>query len=398
MEATRARRHRGLRLAGAVLADRVALLGIGLALVTGLMANGALHAGNYRQALDGSTSTSLGIVTAAQALGIVMAAPLLALLTGERRSANVAIAAGALTGTGFLSVFFAPDFAAELAGRFVLGCGVGLAMAFSEYLVISRAPRHIRPLRAMAFGVLLAAGHAAGTLLTGLPQLLPVLIILSLLTIGLSLLLAPQGLLPQQHRMAGLSDLTSVIRLNPAIFLAALLFGFMDNGFLTLLPDYFVAGGLDRSEVILTSFAAFAGICACQIPAGALSMRFEAFAVLRVTVLLLIAGVLALMLLMNNPLARLPLAFGLGGLVDVIYTVGLVSLAASMPRHRMAAANACFVSFCGLGEVTGPLATGPALGHMGLGGGVFVVIALLSAYWIGSSRAARHPEAGLAAP
>lgn len=392
----RQRRHRGLRLAEAVFADRVALLGIGLALLTGLMANGALHAGNYRQALDGSTSTALGIVTAAQALGIVMAAPLLALLTAERRSANLSITAGALAGIGFLSVFLTPAFAIELVGRFVLGCGVGLAMAFSEYLVISRAPRHIRPIRAMIFGVLLAAGHAAGTLLTGLPQLIPVLVVLSALTIGLSLLLAPQDILPQQHQSAGFSDLTSVIRLNPSIFLAALLFGFMDNGFLTLLPDYFVAGGLDRSEVILTSFAAFAGICACQIPAGVLSMRFEPFTVLRMTVLLLIGGVMMLMLLMNNPMARLPLAFGLGGLVDVIYTVGLVSLAASMPRHRMAAANACFVSFCGLGEVTGPLATGPALDHMGLSGGVLIIIALLAGFWIGSARMVPRAETRLA--
>jgi predicted MFS family arabinose efflux permease len=131
----------------------------------------------------------------------------------------------------------------------------------------------------------------------------------------------------------------------------------------------------------MTSFAAFAGIVAFQIPAGLLCLRIAPLPLLRCTVLALIVCVMAIAAVADLAGPRGVAVFVLGGLIDLVYTVGLITLANSVARDRLAIANACFVSFCGLGEVAGPAVTGPALAAFGLGGAIGVVLLLLAAYW-----------------
>ena len=380
------------RIASLAMRDKGVLAGLAFTLLLGIIANGALHAGNFDMAAKGSGSGAVGLATAAQASGIVMAAPLLVLLTRAVRRVNLALVAGGLTAVGFLSIFAGSSVAAVVPGRFLLGCGIGLGMAFSEYVIISRARPGLRPLFVTAFGVVLAGGHALGTLLMGFNQFSPVLLILPVLLVVGSVLLSKWGQLPPQQGEERPRDLWRLITISPAIFLAAALFGFLDNGFLTMLPDFFARAGIEREGLVIASFAAFAGICAFQIPAGLLAARFEPFGLLRGIILLLIGGIMLTAFAVDVAAIRIPMVFVLGGMLDILYTVGLISLAATVPRQHMAAANACFVSFCGLGEVGGPLVTGPTLQFGGFDGGIIMILYLLVAYWIGSALLQFHKQ------
>jgi hypothetical protein len=392
MTDTDSRTSPSLRIMRLAIADRAARAGLGFALVLGFAANGALHAGNFQQAAAGSAAGAVGIATAVQALGIVMAAPLLKLLSIRRVTPNLALISAVLALSGFLGVFFLPGFAGGLAARFTLGAGVGLGMTIAEYLAVSRPHAALRPVLATAFGVLLAAGHALGTLLTSTMAESPLVLFSAFLLACSALAAAPWGRLPQpQHRQAGSADFHRVMAVSPAVFLAAALFGFLDNGLLTMLPDFMAEAGIGRADMVATSFAAFAGICLLQVPAGWLCLRFDPMQVLRAAVLALIAGIMILALTVSAPGARAASVFFLGGLVDVLYTVGLLSLAAHMPRGQMAAANACFVSLCGVGEVAGPLVTGPGLERWGLAGGLTPVLYLLVIFWLVSAWLSARP-------
>lgn len=376
-----ARRISWQRIFKRVTRERVALLGLLLAVVFGITANGALHAGNYRMGQNGADTSLIGYATAVQALGIVMAAPLMVLLRRMNKHSNLALMAGAAAGTGFLGTFFSDSIGMTFASRFLLGAGIGLGMAITEYLVVSRVRRDVRPVFAVMFGILLAAGHAAGTFLTIMLAVNAILLtILAALLIG-SLLLAPWGRLPDEQDDFSFRDLPRIISLSPATFLAAGLFGFLDNGLLSMLPDFFFHSGITKDDMVLTSFAAFAGVCAFQIPAGILVMRYPPALLIRAAVLALIAAVMIMLQTANIQMVRIPMAFILGGLIDVIYTIGLVNLAIDLPRRSLAGANACFVSVCGLGEVMGPTVTGPSLQSFGVGGGTGVVLFMLVGCW-----------------
>ena len=372
-------------IAARILRERVALAGLLQAFIFGLIANGTIHAGNFRLTQLGAGSSFIGYATALQALGIVCAAPLLVLLTQRARPANLALTAGGLAALGFVGSFLASGWAAIAAARFVLGCGIGLGMAFVEYLVVSQVRRDVRPVFAMLFGLLLAAGHALGTLLTGQTSQPFVLAVLAAAILGGTFATAPWGRLRHHRQVLSFKELPRIVAISPAVFAAAALFGFLDNGFLSMLPDILQTAGQAKTQTILTSFIAFAGICAFQIPAGLLCLRVAPYPLLRFTVLMLIVAVMMLAMVTSTVALRGPTVFVLGGLVDLVYTVGLITLSNAVPRSQMVMSNACFVSFCGLGEVAGPAVTGPALGALGAGGAIGVVLFLLAAFWFFSA-------------
>lgn len=370
------------RVAHRVFREPAALLGLLFSFVTGFAANGAIHAGNYELTGAGATSALVGWITAAQAMGIVLAAPLLAAMVSNGRSFNLATGAAAISAAGFLATSLSDHWMASAASRFLLGCGVGLAMSYAEYTVISRARDDVRPILAAVFGLSLASGHAAGTLLTGYLDNVVIVLTTAGTIMLFGLLLAPWGNLRPDEQVVQLRDLPRIVAISPLAFAAAVIFGFLDNGFLSMIPDYLLSAGYSKSDVVATSFLAFAGIIAFQLPAGLLCLRMEPQKLLRVAVLMLVLSIMVLLTVIERPNTREASVFVVGGLVDLIYTVGLITLASTVPRYYLASANACFVSLCGLGEVFGPMVTGSSLSLFGLAGGVGVILFLLAGYWI----------------
>jgi hypothetical protein len=101
---------------------------------------------------------------------------------------------------------------------------------------------------------------------------------------------------------------------------------------------------------------------------------------------LLVCGVGAILLLTLLPdmmgihVAALVVAFLLGGLLEGFYTVGLICIAKECRTIGIASANGCFISFCGFGELVGPLTTGTSIQYLGSNGFVVGLTVLLACY------------------
>jgi len=78
--------------------------------------------------------------------------------------------------------------------------------------------------------------------------------------------------------------------------------------------------------------------------------------------------------------AAFGVAFGLGGLLEGFYTIGRISIVKAYRGVGISTANGYFVSMNGLGELTGPLATGLSMEYWGAPGFVLSLIATLGTY------------------
>jgi hypothetical protein len=82
-----------------------------------------------------------------------------------------------------------------------------------------------------------------------------------------------------------------------------------------------------------------------------------------------------------------------GGLVEGLYTIGLVYLGRCLAGPGLATANACFVSTCGIGEVTGPLAVGVGMDGLGPQGYGLILACVLGLFAWFASRSLRASPA-----
>jgi hypothetical protein len=101
---------------------------------------------------------------------------------------------------------------------------------------------------------------------------------------------------------------------------------------------------------------------------------------------LICCAVFSIFLLAALPsvMAHKPLAFGavfgLGGLIEGLYTVGLICIAKYYRGLGISSANGCFISLCGFGELIGPLATGTSMEYLGSQGFVLALAGVLALY------------------
>jgi MFS family permease len=355
------------------------------AFAMGFAANGAIFAGNVAQHELGWAGWQIGLSIAAQALGIALAAPLLWLLSRARRPVDLPAFAAFVATLGFLAVAIDQHWMLAALARFIFGCGIGLGVAHAEYIAIARVRSDIRPVMAGLFGLAIGAGHLLGTLLIECLGLWCIRLLVCGLIAATAFLMRQRGEAQPIHMFASVGGILRLIKQMPVLFAAPLLFGFLDNGFLAMLPGYGLELGLPASQVKAMSFAAFAGILTLQLPAALLCTRFDAAAILRASVIATVATVIALSLAISVPGLRLILAFVLGGIIDVFYTVGLIAIANRLPNRQLIIGNACFVSLCGVGEVAGPMFSGQFMSWFGPSALFGVVALLLSLYWFGAA-------------
>jgi len=109
-----------------------------------------------------------------------------------------------------------------------------------------------------------------------------------------------------------------------------------------------------------------------------------------------------LLALLPSIMAHKPLAFGavfgLGGLIEGLYTVGLICIAKYYRGLGISSANGCFISLCGFGELVGPLATGTSMQYLGAQGFVLALAAVLALYVLLIGRIGDVQRAALPVP
>jgi MFS family permease len=344
--------------------------------------NLSMHLLNLRMQRLGISEFQIGMSVAAQALGIVLVAPLAkhvisalgirqTFIVGAFIASIALVASSQLSDAWLLSML-----------RMVFAAGVALLFVVSESLVVTRADAanrgHVIGWYATGLGIGTTAGPAFITV-TGVEGLEPLLwgAFFFWLTVTPIFAYVKTG---QQLAPVVRNSTFAAIRLMPIAFITAFVFGIVDNGGLSMLSVYSTLKGYDYSQAAMLAAVAMMGGVALQIPLGYAANTWEP------RIILLACGVGGILLLTVLPdmmgihIAALVVAFLLGGLLEGFYTVGLICIAKECRTIGIASANGCFISFCGFGELVGPLTTGTSIQYLGSNGFVVGLTTLLACY------------------
>jgi predicted MFS family arabinose efflux permease len=361
----------------------------------GFATNLSMHLLNLRMQSLGVPSSGIGISVAIQALGIVFAAPLTKHAIA-RYGVRQTLVLGSLLCTATLAAFSViTDMFVWNALRFVFAGGLALLFTTSESLIIARADGGNRGRVVAWYATALATGTSAGPLLIALigiqgaaPLLWGALIFAWASTPIFAYLRRGEGLTPVVRKST-----FATLGIAPIAFLSAFVFGIADNGGMALLGVYSVMTGYDyTSAVAFAAFATVGGIL-LQIPLGYSANKRNPRLVLICCAVFSIWLLAVLPALMAHKVLAFGAVFGLGGLIEGLYTVGLICIAKYYRGLGISSANGCFISLCGFGELVGPLATGTSMEYLGSQGFVLALAAVLALYvfLIGQIREAQRP-------
>jgi MFS family permease len=308
----------------------------------------------------------IGVSTMAQAVGIVVAAPLAPRAINTFGARQTMIFGAALAAVAMIGLGLASDFLVVTVVRGFYAAGLAFVFTCSEYVVLAQTPEQTRGRRAGLYAAVLGIGMALGPAW------------LSLVGSAGAAAYYPGALLclaciPAARNLAGVSSpvpspqdpLISLFRLAPLGFFSSFLFGFIDNGPVSLLAVSGVQKGWsDTSSTLLVSVVTLGAII-FQLPVGWAIDRFKPWRVFQAGAVTAVALLLTLPHIWDIPPLVVLCVVGLGVVMEGLYTVGLADVGKRAPAAQLGAANAFLVAVCGAGEIIGPLVTGIALDLLG---------------------------------
>lgn len=332
----------------------------------------------------GVTSAAIGLSTAAQAFGIVAAACFAVPLLNRFGSARLLATGSLVAAAGLAAAMLAEGVAAVTLARFVCALGLGTIVTNAEYVVVARARVERRATAIAVYATLFATGTALAPAIVALvgrdgvpPQLL-----------GPAALLAAALLVPLAE-VRGRIDASptpvarlATLRIAPLAFVAALVFGALDNGLLSLIAVFAIESGHSSIDASALAATGFLGVVLFQIPAGYCADRFSPQRMLILSSAIAFACLVGVLAAAGARIMLFPLMLLLGAACDGFYTLGLAAVSRAVPGRQLAAANACFVALCGIGEVLGPLLAGGGTSIAGPGGFIGAFALLLLAYCV----------------
>ena len=352
------------------------------AALVGFATNLSMHLLNLRMQATGVSSSGIGLSVAIQALGIIVAAPLTRHVIAHCGIRLTVLSGAVLSSSAFFAFLFITDIFAWNFMRFIFGIGLALLFTASESLIISRADGTNRGRIVGWYATALATGTTAGPLLVtmvGIHGSTPLLWGALLFWLPIAPIIA---CLKRGEELAPVvrSSTFTTLGFAPIAFVSAFVFGVADNGGMAMLSVYSVMSGYDYMNAATLAVFATVGAIVLQIPLGCACNKQDP----RVILILCGVGSIYLLALLPDVMGIKPIAFGvafgLGGLLEGLYTLGLLCIAKYYRGVGISTANGYFVSICGLGELAGPLATGTSMEHLGTQGFVLSPMAILALY------------------
>src|SRR3954454_494360 len=291
------------------------------AVLVAFATNLSMHLLNLRMQSLHVSEFYIGISVAAQALGIVLVAPLAkhvisALGIRQTFVLGACIASSVLVAFNFISD---PILLSTL--RLLFAVGLALLFVVSESLVITRTDASNRGRVIGWYATGLAVGTTGGPAfiaVTGVEGLSPLLwgAFFFWLTVTPILGYVKTG---QQLAPVVRNSTFAALRLMPIAFVTAFVFGIMDNGGLSMLSVYSTMNGYDYRQSGLLAAVAMMGGIALQIPLAHAANNSEP----RMVLLLGAVGAITLLMLLPKTMTlhttALGIGFLLGGLLAGFY-------------------------------------------------------------------------------
>ncbi|HEX6013199.1 MAG TPA: MFS transporter, partial [Geminicoccaceae bacterium] len=330
----------------------------------------------------------IGVNAAMTPLGIVLAAPVLPVLTKSCRPWTVAVGAMAAVAASLVLLKLLPGFAAWLVLRFVLGMAIGFLFAITEAWIAALAPPNARGRVMGLYTSVLSLGFATGPFvlsLTGIDGWPPFAAGLSVVLLGAVPLLLVRHEVPALDESRTPSSIRAFTRRAPMLLLAVGSFALFDTAVMALLPLYGLSNGLSASSAATALGVLIVGNVVLQPPIGWLADRLPRRVMLGACAALAGAGGLVLPLLIGTPW-RWPFLFLWGAAGFGVYTVVLAELGRRFTGAWLVTGAASFAAVWGVGGIVGPPLAGAAMAAFGPDGlplllaACFAPLALVAAW------------------
>ena len=330
----------------------------------------------------GTDETLIGIVSAANPVGVLLAAPLVPLIVRRFGAADAMLLSGVVS---VVSIALLPVFdsiAAWLALRLLSGLAGAVPWVVTETWINVVAGDRMRGRVIAFYASVLAAGFVAGPVIltiVGLEGLTPVLSFMALQAVALVPIVLVRAFSPDLG-LAGSGGLAKLLLAMPVLLAAAFLAGAVDTAFFSFLPIWGTRSGLGETFAISLLSIFVAGNILMQVPLGWLADVVGYRRVMAACGLACIAGPVLTLNSSDSPVLLAVVLFLWGGFAWGTYSVALAALGRRFQGGALAAANAAFVMSYTVANITGPPIAGLAIELWNPDGLMVVMLALAAAF------------------
>jgi MFS family permease len=311
----------------------------------------------------GTDTTLIGVVSAANPLGVILAAPLVPRIVRRVGAAHAMIASGVV---GFLSMVLLALFdslGAWLILRLISGLAGAVPWVVSETWINAVAGDRARGRIVALYGTVMAVGFAAGPLvltMVGTEGILPLTCFIVLYAAALVPIFLVRHLAPALGS-AKTTRIADLLRAMPLILAAAFLSGAVDTAFFSFLPIWGLRSGLDETFAVTLLSIFIAGNIVLHFPLGWLADAAGYRRVMTGCGFACILGPILALQCLETPLLLGAVMFLWGGTAWGVYAIALAALGERFKGGSLAAANAAFVMVYTLANISGPPLAGAAI-------------------------------------
>lgn len=311
----------------------------------------------------GVDPTTIGIVAAANPIGVLVMAPFVGRVMQRIGTAN-AIMLG--TGVSALVIIVMPLFdsiAVWIALRFISGLASAVPWVATETWINMVANPQSRGRVVALYAVFLSLGFACGPFVlsvVGVEGWGPPLLFCALEAAAIVPTYAIRALSPRLETEGRLPVMDAIWAM-PAIFAAAFVAGMVDTAFLTFLPIWGLRTGLDHAFALALLSVFVAGNVVLPLPVGWLADRIGTRPVMALCGGISILGPALAVYFATSPILLCAVLFVWGGVVFSLYSLAMTDIGHRLRGTALAAASGALVVVYTLSNISGPPLTGVAM-------------------------------------
>ncbi|MGI9413129.1 MAG: MFS transporter [Hyphomicrobiales bacterium] len=311
----------------------------------------------------GTDATLIGIVSAANPVGVLLAAPLVPLIVRRFGAVQAMLASGVVS---LVSILLLPVFdsvAGWLVLRLISGFAGGVPWVITETWINVVAGDRTRGRVVALYGAIIAAGFASGPIvltIVGIAGLRPVVCFAVLQAAALVPILLVRNIAPKLG-LTGTTGLRGLVTAMPVLLAAAFLAGAVDTAFFSFLPIWGTRSGLEESFALTLLSIFIAGNILMQVPLGWLADMAGYRRVMTGCGCACILGPVLALQSIETPVVLGTVMFLWGGSAWGLYTIALTALGRRFEGGALTAANAAFVMTYTVANISGPLLAGTAM-------------------------------------
>jgi MFS family permease len=316
----------------------------------------------------GTSPTIIGIVSAANPVGVMVMAPFVGQIMQRMGAANAIILGTVIAAVTIVLMPVVDSTAGWIVLRFISGLAGAAPWVATETWINVVAEGRSRGRVVGLYTAFLSGGFAVGPLVlsvVGVGGWWPPIIFGTLEVAAIAPTVAIRRHSPHLE-IEELFPVADIVAAMPAVFAAAFLAGMVDTSFFTFLPIWGSRMGFDQafSLVLLSIF--LAGTIVLPIPVGWLADRIGTRSMMALCGFISVLCPIGAVCFATLPILLGAILFLWGGAVYSLYSLAMIDIGHRCRGTTLAAASGALAIVCTISNVSGPPLTGAAIQALGV--------------------------------